>query len=110
METPTENYRQPDERAGCAVSEGSASLYAAHYISEIRLSVRKMPRRELRRLMTVRHGQRIPPDVNLRNYVSKFHAHQQAINGGAAPSDFWRSTVGLPNIGSQTQPPKTNQS
>ena len=73
----------------------SRFLYSASYIKEIRLSVRKMSRRELRRLMTIRHGQRIPKDVNLRNYVSKFHAHQQAINAGAKPSNFWRAAVGL---------------
>lgn len=75
-----------------------SSLYAAPYINEIRQNVRDtLTRRELRRLMTIRHGQRIPKDANLRNYVSKFHAHQQAINGGAVPSDFWRAAVGLPN-------------
>lgn len=72
------------------------SMNAEAYIEEIRLNVRRMTQCELRALMTVRHGQRIPKGVNLRNYVSKFHAHQQAINAGAKPSRFWLS-VALPN-------------
>lgn len=73
------------------------SLYGAPYIEAIRISIRKQTRRELRTLITVRHGQRIPRDCNLRNYVAKFHAHQQAINAGAKPSAFWLKAAGLPS-------------
>jgi len=68
------------------------SPFAAKCIDAIRLNVRnRSTRKELRTLMNIRHGQPIPNDVNLRNYVSEYHAHQQAINGGAAPSPFWIS-------------------
>lgn len=64
--------------------------YSDQYIQEIRRNVRnRSTRKELRTLMNVRHGQPIPKNVNLRDYVSKYHAHQQAINGGANPSAFW---------------------
>ncbi len=72
------------------------SVYAAPYISEIRLAVaRRHTRQELRSIFIRGTGHEVPVDANLRQYVSKWHAHQQAINAGATPSAFWKKAVGL---------------
>lgn len=74
---------------------GEENIYHAAYIEEIRRRARALTRKQLRHLLSVHHGQTLPKDANLRNYVAKFHAHQQAINAGAPPSAFWRRAVGL---------------
>lgn len=72
-----------------ALASGSPSLYGAPYIMEIRKSVRaRHTRCELRRLYLHGTGKPVPSSVNLRNHVAKWHAHQQAINAGEAPSAF----------------------
>lgn len=66
------------------------------YIEQIRRAVRaRHTRSELRRLFLIGTGRQVPRGVNLRAFVAKWNAHQQAINGGAAPSQFWRECVGL---------------
>lgn len=66
------------------------SLYDAPYIKRIRNAVRiRHSRSELRTLFWKGTGLSVPKDVNLRTFVSKWHAHQQAINAGAKPSKFW---------------------
>lgn len=68
------------------------------YIEKIRLSVRaRNTRKQLRRIFLHGAGRHVPPNVNLRNFVAKWHAHQQAINAGDSPSSFWLQAVGLAN-------------
>lgn len=64
------------------------------YCREIERNVRKnLTRKELKYLAVTRHGLKIPKNVNLRNYVSRFHAEQQYINGGGIPSQFWINAI-----------------
>lgn len=66
----------------------------APYLHEIRIHVRaRLTRAELRRHFWLGTGKQVPPGANLRNFVSKWHAHQQAINAGAKPSAFWHKAV-----------------
>lgn len=67
------------------------SLSAAPYLNDIRIAVAKRhTRRELVALFKRGTGYEVPKSANLRRYVPKWHAHQQAINAGAEPSQFWK--------------------
>ncbi len=66
------------------------------YIAEVENAMRKRhTRNELRALFRLGTGRAVPPGANLRRFVAKWHAHQQAINGGAVTSLFWRRAVGV---------------
>lgn len=56
---------------------------------------RRCTRKEMRRAFYLRTAKTIPEDVNLRVYFAEWHAQQQAINGGDAPSRFWKRVVDL---------------
>jgi hypothetical protein len=66
------------------------------YILEIEeLARRKLTRRELRRLFWRHTEKQVPPGVNLRFFVARVHADQQAINAGFPPTPLWRRAHGL---------------
>jgi len=76
-------------------AQGAAIRYEP-YVDGIRMAVRKrQTRSELRRMFFNGTGRLVPNGVNLRSFVSKWHAHQQAINAGALPSLFWLEVHGL---------------
>ncbi len=64
------------------------------YLDEIEAGAKRLTRRELRTLLLRHAGKQVPPDANIRAYVPLYWKHQQAINGGHAPSSFWRRVVG----------------
>lgn len=68
-----------------------APAYDAGYLEEIRVNMRKLTREKLRALFRDGTGKDVPKGKNLRELVSRWHAHQQAINAGASPSRFWRA-------------------
>jgi hypothetical protein len=60
------------------------------YLEEIRKTTRgRNTRKELRKYYFLHTGKEVPKDANIRDFVSKYHSHQQAINGGLQPSKFW---------------------
>lgn len=72
------------------------TILTAAYIEEIRLAVCvRHTRKELAIIFLRGTGKLIPRGVNLRDYVSRWHAHQQVINNGASPSRFWKTINGL---------------
>lgn len=52
-------------------------------------------RAELRLILFKGTGREVPKDVNLRQFVARWHADQQVINNGGPKTKLWLRANGL---------------
>jgi len=72
------------------------NIYEMDYIEKVRVAFRlRHTRKEMANLFFLGTGRTVPKQVNLKEFVSLWHCHQQAINNHAIPSKFWRKAVGV---------------